>query len=391
MTVAPHVAAIVVAAGRGERMGASVAKPFLSLAGQPILVRAVRAVEACPLVSRVVVVVGTAQVDEARALLTAHGCTKVSAVVAGGQERQDSVWAGLAHVGEVEAVVVHDGVRPLAAPETMWAVVTAALETGAATAGIPARETVKIVDGMEATATLERNRIWIAHTPQAFRTDLLRAAHRHAREEGTLARDDAGLVERLGHRVRMVEDSPTNLKITVPEDLALAEAHLQQLGSTVVRTGIGFDAHRFASGRRLILGGVEIPAPRGLAGHSDADVLTHAIMDAVLGAAGLGDIGQRFPPDAPAYKDADSLPLLREVVEAVTAAGWRVAHIDVVVLAEAPRIGPYVDEMRQRLAAVLGVPPQSVSIKATTMEGMGAIGRGEGMAAQAVATLEASR
>ncbi len=391
MTATPHVAAIVVAAGRGERMGASVAKPFLSLAGQPILVRAVRAVEACPLVTHVVVVVGATQVAEARSLLAVHGCTKVTTVVAGGQERQDSVRAGLAHVGEVDAVVVHDGVRPLATPETVAAVVQAALETGAATAGIPARETVKVVEGAEVTTTLARSQIWIAHTPQAFRTDLLRTAHHRAREEGAFARDDAGLVERLGHRVRMVEDSPVNLKITVPEDLALAEAHLQRGRSAAVRTGIGIDAHRFAMGRRLILGGIEIPASRGLVGHSDADVLTHAIMDAVLGAAGLGDIGQRFSPSEPAYKDADSLHLLQQVVDAATAAGWRVAHVDAVVLAEAPRIGPYVEQMRERLAAVLGVAPLGVSIKATTLEGMGAIGRGEGIAAHAVATVEALR
>ncbi len=391
MMATPQVAAIVVAAGRGERMGVSVAKPFLPLGGQPILVRAVQAVENCPLVHRVVVVVEATQVAEARDLLAGHGCRKVTAVVAGGQERQDSVLAGLAHVGEVDAVVVHDGVRPLATSQIVTAVVHAALEAGAATAGIPARETVKMVDGTDVTATLDRGRIWIAHTPQAFRADVLREAHRRAREDGTVARDDAGLVERIGRRVRMVEDSPVNLKITVPEDLALAEAHLQRVQSTTVRTGVGFDMHRLAMGRRLILGGVEIPSPRGLAGHSDADVLTHAIIDALLGAAGLGDIGQRFPPDDPAFKDADSLQLLRQVVDAVTGAGWRIAHVDTVVLAEAPRIGPYIERMRGRVAATLGVAPTAVNIKASTLEGMGALGRGEGIAAQAVATLEALR
>lgn len=391
MTARPQVAAIVVAAGRGERFGASVAKPFLPLGGQPVLVRAVRAVEDSPLVSHIVVVVSAAQVSQTQALLSAHGCRKVTAVVPGGPERQDSVQAGLAQIGEVDAIVVHDGVRPLATPETVTAVVTAALASGAATAGVPVRETVKQVEGTDVTATLDRTRIWIAHTPQAFRANLLRAAHERALEDGTRARDDAALVERLGHRVRMVEDSPLNLKITVPEDLAFAEAHLQRSGSTAVRMGLGVDAHRFAMGRRLILGGVEIPSPRGLTGHSDADVLIHAIMDALLGGAGLGDIGGRFPPDDPQYKDASSLRLLAEVVELVASAGWRLAHVDTVVLAETPRIGPYVEQIRQRLANVLGVAPQAVNVKATTLEGMGALGRGEGIAVQAIATLEARR
>ncbi len=391
MTASPQVAAIVVAAGRGERFGASVAKPFLMLGGQPVLVHAIRAVEGCPLVSQIVVVVSQAEIAQTRALLSVHGCHKVTAVVPGGPERQDSVAAGLAEIGEVDAVVIHDGVRPFAAPETVTAVVTAALASGAATAGIPSRETVKQVEGTDIIATLDRTHIWIAHTPQAFRTNLLRAAHRRAHEDGTRARDDAALVERLGHRVRVVEDSPLNLKITVPDDLVLAEGHLRRAGVVPVRTGLGVDAHRFAEGRRLILGGVEIPAPRGLAGHSDADVLTHAIMDALLGGAGLGDIGQRFPPEDPQYKDADSLRLLTNVVELVANAGWRVAHVDTVVLAETPRISPYIERIREQLAGVLGVTPQAVSVKATTLEGMGALGRGEGIAVQAIATLEADR
>ncbi len=389
MTGLPSVAAIVVAAGRGERFGAAVAKPFLPLNGAPILVHAVRAVETSPLVNRVVVVVAASEVSQAQDLLAAHGCHKVTAVVPGGAERQASVQAGLAHIGNVDAVVVHDGVRPLATPETVTAVVRAALESGAASAGIPVRETIKHVDGDVVTATVDRTHIWIAHTPQAFRTDVLRTAHQRAREDGTQARDDAALVERLGQAVRIIEDSPLNLKITVPEDLALARAYLQQGSAVPVRTGLGIDAHRFGSGRRLILGGVEIPAAQGLLGHSDADVLTHAIIDALLGAAGLGDIGEHFPPDDPQYANADSLQLLRTAQTLVASAGWRLVHVDTVILAERPRIGPHVKVIRERLAGVLGVPPIAISVKATTFEGMGAVGRGEGIVAQAIATVEA--
>lgn len=378
-------AAVIVAAGRGERLGGTLPKAFVPVAGIPMLLRTVRRVALAPVVDRVIVVVGGPDVERARALLDTNGVRKVAAVVPGGAHRQDSVSAGLAHVGDAPVSVVHDGARPLVTPALVTAVVEAAAETGAASAGVPVRETVKLIDGGDATQTLDRDRLWIARTPQAFRTDLLLEAHRRAKAEGFSGTDDAVLVERLGHRVRMVEDSPQNVKITVPADIALAEAYLGS--GTAVRTGIGYDAHRLTMGRALRLGGVEIPFPRGLAGHSDADVLTHAIMDAVLGAAGLGDIGTHFPPADPAYSGADSVELLRRVAAMVIHAGWRVAHVDSVVLAEAPPLTPHTPEMRARLAAALGIEPTAVSIKATTTEGMGPIGRGEGIAAQAVATL----
>lgn len=378
-------AAVIVAAGRGERLGGTLPKAFVPVAGLPMLLRTVRRVELAPVVDRVIVVVGRPDVERARGLLDTNGVRKVAAVVPGGAHRQDSVSAGLAHVGDAPISVVHDGARPLVTPALVTAVVEAAAETGAASAGVPVRETVKLIDGGDATQTLDRDRLWIARTPQAFHTALLLEAHRRAKAEGFSGTDDAVLVERLGHRVRMVEDSPQNVKITVPADIALAEAYLGS--GTAVRIGIGYDAHRLTMGRALRLGGVEISFPRGLAGHSDADVLTHSIMDAVLGAAGLGDIGTHFPPADPAYGGADSVELLRRVAAMVIHAGWRVAHVDSVVLAEAPPLAPHITEMRARLAAALGIEPPAVSIKATTTEGMGAIGRGEGIAAHAVATL----
>lgn len=391
MTADPPAAAIVVAAGRGARMGASVAKAFLSLAGRPMLAHTVEAVERAQSVAEVVVVVAPADVEATQALLARRGPGKVAAVVAGGAQRQDSVFAGLQRTGDAGVVVVHDGARPLVDPTVIDAVAAAAARTGAASAGLPMRETVKDVDAGSVTTTLDRSRLWIAHTPQAFRAELLREAHRRAREHGTQASDDAALVESLGHRVQMVVDSPSNLKITVPDDLEMAEALLARRSGSGVRTGVGVDAHRLVMDRPLILGGVAIPSPRGLAGHSDADVLAHAITDAVLGAVGLGDIGTHFPPDDPAYKDADSLDLLARAVEMVRSAGGRVVHVDATVLAEAPRLGPYVAEMRVRLAGVLAVDPSAVNVKATTMEGMGAVGRGEGIVAHAVATISGIR
>jgi len=381
----PQAAAVIVAAGRGERLGATIPKAFVAVAGVPMLLHAARRVALSPEVGRIVVVVGASDVDRARMLLMQHGVRNVTAVVPGGAHRQDSVFAGLSHLGEAPVAVVHDGARPLVPPDVVTAVIQAAAEAGAASAGLPVRETVKLVDGADARQTLDRDRLWVAHTPQAFRTALLREAHHRAKAEGFYGTDDAVLVERLGYAVRMVEDSPRNLKVTVPADLDLAEAYAGQ--RQIVRTGIGYDAHRLALGRLLRVGGVEIPWPRGLAGHSDADVLAHAIMDALLGGAGLGDLGRHFPPGDPAFRGADSIELLRRVAAMAAGAGWRVVHVDSTVLAEAPRLAPYIPQMRERLAAALGVDSSAVNVKATTTEGMGAIGRGEGIAAHAVATL----
>lgn len=381
----PQAAAVIVAAGRGERLGATIPKAFVAVAGVPMLLHAARRVALSPEVGRIVVVVGASDVDRARMLLMQHGVRNVTAVVPGGAHRQDSVFAGLSHLGEAPVAVVHDGARPLVPPDVVTAVIQAAAEAGAASAGLPVRETVKLVDGADARQTLDRDRLWVAHTPQAFRTALLREAHHRAKAEGFYGTDDAVLVERLGYAVRMVEDSPRNLKVTVPADLDLAEAYAGQ--RQMVRTGIGYDAHRLVLGRLLRVGGVEIPWPRGLAGHSDADVLAHAIMDALLGGAGLGDLGRHFPPGDPAFRGADSIELLRRVAAMAAGAGWRVVHVDSTVLAEAPRLAPYIPQMQERLAAALGVDSSAVNIKATTTEGMGAIGRGEGIAAHAVATL----
>lgn len=383
----PSTAAVVVAAGRGERLGATLPKAFLPVLGRPMLVRTVQAVEACTLVRSVIVVVAPESIADAGAVLRDAGCRRIAGIVAGGAQRQDSVAAGLAHAGDPEVVVVHDGARPLVRPQVIDAVVRVAAETGAASAGVPMRETVKSVRGQTVTGTLDRGALWIARTPQAFRTTLLREAHRRALADGFRGPDDAVLVERLGHPVRMVEDSAANVKITVPDDLAFVEAYLRGDAPAMTRTGMGVDTHRLQMGRRLRLGGVDIPAPRGLGGHSDADVLLHAVMDALLGAAGLGDIGSHFPPQDPAYRGADSLALLSRVGEMVAQAGWAVAHVDSTVLAEAPPLAPHIPRIRERIAGALGIDESAVSVKATTTEGLGAIGRGEGITAYAVATI----
>jgi 2-C-methyl-D-erythritol 4-phosphate cytidylyltransferase / 2-C-methyl-D-erythritol 2,4-cyclodiphosphate synthase len=385
-----RVAAVVVAAGRGERLGAP-DKVVLQLAGRPMLAWSLRALEQAKSIGPVVVVAGSHTLEAIGSLVRDEGFAKVQAIVAGGERRQDSVGAGLEALPEgIEIVVIHDGARPLAEPELFDRCAAAATERGAAIAATPVADTLKRV--MEGTirGTVDRTGLWAAQTPQAFRLESLRKAMTVS--SGEIVTDEARLCEVAGLSVTVVPSSLENMKITHAEDIPMADAILRaRQGSlpsaALMRTGIGYDTHRFASGRRLVLGGVEIPHDRGLEGHSDADVLLHAIADAILGAAALGDIGQHFPPSEERFRDADSQLLLREAIHLAREAGWAPGNVDATVLAEAPHVAPYVLLMRERIAACLGLSLDAVSVKATTNEGMGSIGRGEGIAALATATL----
>ena len=235
-------------------------------------------------------------------------------------------------------------------------------------------------------STLPRDRIWLAQTPQGFRLDVLRGAVEVGRG-GIEATDEALLAERMGHPVRLVEGDVANLKVTTAADVDRAAARLAQRGGGAVRIGVGYDSHRMAAGRRLVLGGVEIPHDAGLAGHSDADAVCHAVTDALLGAIAAGDIGQHFPDTDPQWAGASSIELLRGAVAIVRAHGWDPGNVDVVVIAERPTLRPYIDAMRERLADPLGLPPDAISIKAKTAEGLDAVGRGEAVAVHAVATV----
>lgn len=373
------VGAIVAAAGRGERLGRG-PKALVSLAGRPLLRWALLSLADCPLVSEIVIAAPPEEETAVRRL--AGDFPQVRAVVPGGEHRQHSVARGLAALsGEVRWVVVHDAARPLVTPGLVEAVIRAAWEAGAALAAVPVADTLK--EGRErVTRTLSREGVWQAQTPQAFRRDWLERAHRQAAREGYVATDDSALLEKYGYPVRLVRGNRLNLKITEPEDLAWAEAWLER--SAPVRVGIGFDAHRLVEGRRLVLGGVEIPFPRGLEGHSDADALCHAVMDALLGAAGERDIGHWFPPADPRFRAARSLELLRQVADTLRRRGWVPVNVDLTVVAEAPLLAPYLPQMKINLAEALGLAPEAVGVKATTAEGMGALGRGEGIAAWAV-------
>lgn len=383
-----RASAIVVAAGKGERMGSGVKKQFRLLKGRPVLHWALAAIEAAPSIEEIVVVTGASDVAAVAADVKGK-FSKVTRVVAGGETRQESVARGLEALGPgTRWVVVHDGARPLVEPALVERVLAAAKESGAATAAVKVKDTIKLVDQHgQVERTLERSRLWAVQTPQAFSRELL--ARAHAWGKGKQVTDDCGLVEAMGHPVTVVEGSERNLKLTTQEDLAILEA-LAANGEAQERvpvTGFGLDVHRLAPGRELVLGGVRIPHPLGLSGHSDADVLTHAIMDALLGAAGLGDIGQHFPDTDPAYRGASSLKLLEKVRELVVTAGAQIVHVDAFVSAEAPRLSPYIPDMRRNLAQAMGIGVEWVSVKAGTSEGMGPVGRGEAIEARAVATL----
>lgn len=379
--------AVIVAAGAGSRMGDGPRKQYRLLAGRPVLAYTLRAFEDTEMIGSIALVVTPGDEEWCRRdIVERCGCRKVAAVVPGGRERQESVRQGLEALPPAPLVVIHDGVRPFVTREQVEAVVEAAAEHGAATLAVPAKDTVKIGDaaGM-AVETLPRERLWLVQTPQAFRRDVILSAHERARAEGFTGTDDASLVERLGGRVALVPGDYANIKITTPEDLTYARALTGE--ATSLRTGFGYDVHRLVEDRPLILGGVNISYPRGLLGHSDADVLTHAVMDALLGAAALGDIGQYFPDTDPRYEGASSLDLLAAVARLLADKGLTVNNIDATVVAQAPKLAPHIPAMRANLARVLGLNPDRVSVKATTTEGLGFTGTGEGIAAHAVATV----
>jgi 2-C-methyl-D-erythritol 2,4-cyclodiphosphate synthase len=315
---------------------------------------------------------------------------KVQAIIPGGNRRRDSVAAGLNAIAGVDWIIVHDGARPFVSEVLIDRVLDAARRWGAATAALPVTDTLKQVSEGHVRRTVNRGGLYAVQTPQAFRAGLLRDAHRQVPMTEAVT-DDAELVERLGEAVVIAPGDPANIKITTPDDLDLARRYaaardaIQAEGA--IHVGLGYDIHPLAPDRPLVLGGVTIAHPRGLAGHSDADVLAHAVTDALLGAAGQRDIGYYFPPDDPAYRDASSVSLLRSVAERLRREGWSVTNVDAVLQAEAPLLAPFVEAMRECLAGALGIMVGQVGIKATTMEGLGPIGRGEGIAAQAVVLL----
>jgi 2-C-methyl-D-erythritol 4-phosphate cytidylyltransferase / 2-C-methyl-D-erythritol 2,4-cyclodiphosphate synthase len=379
-----HVSAIIAAGGRGSRVGAGLPKQLLAISGVPILQRSVEAFLDHGLVNEVIVALPPEILAAPPPYLASRH--KPVSLVEGGARRQDSVALAFAHVSpEADVVVVHDAARPLVSPGLIDRTLAAAVEHGAALAALRATDTVKRAgaDGL-VIETVPRDQVYLAQTPQAFHVDVLRMAL----SSGMEATDEATLVERAGFPVRLVEGDPRNVKITTAADMSLAERLMTDGGLMGIRVGNGYDLHRLVAGRPLVLGGVTIPFELGLAGHSDADVVCHAVTDAVLGAAALGDIGQHFPDTDPRWKDADSMKLLAHASALVREAGWTVTNVDVVVIAERPKLLPVVPQIRENLAAALHCGVEQVSVKGKTNEGVDATGAGQAIAAHAVALLQ---
>jgi 2-C-methyl-D-erythritol 4-phosphate cytidylyltransferase/2-C-methyl-D-erythritol 2,4-cyclodiphosphate synthase len=370
--------ALIVAAGSGSRMGGGVPKQFMPLAGKPVLRWAVEALIAHPAIHAVRVVIGQGQKKSARDALNG---LDVGEPIAGGAERADSVRAGLAAI-EGDGVLVHDAARPFCPPEVIDRLIASLEFFDGAAPVLPVGDTMARA-GEIIGEPVDRHGIARVQTPQAFRLASLRAAYH--RWSGPPPTDETTVMRSAGMRVAAVEGDPALEKLTTPADLSRAEQWLA--GRLVPRTGLGFDVHVFAGAGPVMLGGIAIPHVRGLAGHSDADVVLHAITDAVLGAAGFGDIGEHFPPSDAAWKGASSDRFLAQAAELVRGKGAIIDHVDCTVIAEEPKVGPHRSAMRERIAGILGVSPTQVSIKATTTEGLGFTGRREGIAAQAVASI----
>lgn len=367
---------IIAAAGLGQRMGGPVPKLLLPLEGRTILETTVDACASTGFFDCILVVTHPDYVVECKNMV-GPGIR----VVPGGDTRQESVRLGLSALEEAlpgcRLALIHDGARPFVTREILEAALEGAAGHGAAVAAVPVKDTIKILEDGH-IRTPDRRTLFAAQTPQAFAMDVIMDAHRRAVAEGYEGTDDAQLAERAGYAPILTPGGYSNLKVTTPEDLPAREEW---------RAGTGFDTHALVRGRPLVLGGVDIPFEAGLLGHSDADVLTHAVMDALLGAAGLGDIGMMFPDTDPAYQGIRSLTLLERAWERIRTMGYRLSSLDMTLIAQRPKMAPYREEVIGNLAGILGCPRDRINFKATTTEKLGIPGREEGMAAEAVCIL----
>lgn len=403
-------AVIIAAAGSGKRMGGGISKLYRKIGGVPVLVRTLRAFCQHPHIDEIFIVTRAEDLEFCRKeIVEAYGINKVKAILSGGKERQDSIYSALLAVGEdIDYVLVQDGARPLVTAEVIDRVLEGLFRHSGAVPAVACKDTVKRRgNGGFAVETPDRSQLFSVQTPQGFHRELLLCAYRQAFAEEFYGTDDAVLVERIGEKVYLVKGDYRNIKITTPEDISMAEAILkeghpregeadfgkEQESTPIwhrIRIGSGFDVHAFEKGRALILGGVEIPHEKGLLGHSDADVLTHAVMDAMLGACGLGDIGRHFPDQDPAYEGISSLVLLAQVRQLVFKQGYQLGNLDATLIAQRPKLSPYIGEMIRSLGQTLGLSQEEhsrINVKATTTEHLGFTGREEGIAAMATVLL----
>jgi 2-C-methyl-D-erythritol 4-phosphate cytidylyltransferase/2-C-methyl-D-erythritol 2,4-cyclodiphosphate synthase len=372
-------------------MGNPLPKQFLLLAGTPVIIHTIRAFKQVSAINEIILVVPTDHIPLTKKILHDHNLEQCCTIVSGGQKRQDSVEAGMNAAGETDFLIVHDGVRPLIDKPTIEECLEAAKKHGAAIVAVPVNDTLKQVTDKSINNTVNRTGLWRAQTPQAARKSLLEKAYKTAHATNFIGTDESSLLENMDCMVVVIDGSEKNIKITHPEDILLAEALLMdgtmKAQRMVTKIGHGYDAHRLVTGRPLVLGGVTIPHTLGLLGHSDADVLTHALCDALLGSVGSGDIGQHFPDSDPAYKGIESLILLEQVVDLLTKKGYCLGNADITIIAQQPKLARFLPEMQKKLTAICKTSVNSINIKATTTEEMGFAGRQEGIACHAVVTV----
>jgi len=388
MQPAPLHAVLIVAAGRGSRAGAGPAKQYRRIGGEPVLRRTLARFSGEPRIGAIQVVIHPD--DTALYEASIEGLDKLCPPVFGGAARQDSVRLGLEALAPLgpAAVLIHDAARPFVSSRIIMEVLDALEAHDGALAALPVTDTLKQVADGHITATLPREHLWRAQTPQGFRFRPIRDAHAQAAKAGRDDfTDDAAVAEWAGLDVTVVMGSGANVKLTTSEDIRMADEQLNPAGAHEFRTGTGFDVHAFTAGSHVTLCGIDIPHTLGLKGHSDADVAMHALTDALLGALAEADIGAHFPPSDSQWKDAPSRRFLSHAADLIAARGGQITHVDVTIICEAPKIGPHREAMRSQLAEILGLEPGRVSVKATTTEGLGFAGRREGIAAQAAATL----
>lgn len=380
----PDCVALIVAAGSGERFGGDIPKQYQDLAGAPILRRSVLAFLRHPSIRAVQVVINP---DHRQLYDTAIKGLDLPEPITGGVTRQDSVRFGLEALQKQKPsyVLIHDAARPLIDDATITRVYEALQKHPAAIAAKPLVDTLKRGEDGVVAATIDRNNLWQAHTPQGFRFDAIFDAHQQLK--GQALTDDAAVAERMGMKVALVHSNPDNMKLTNPDDLDRAQRLLGYGALPDVRTGYGYDVHRLVPGDAITLCGHTFAHDRKLEGHSDADAALHALTDALLGTIGEGDIGMHFPPSNPKWRGADSTHFLQHAVDLVRQRGGAISHVDLTIICERPKIGPQRAAMQERLATLLRLAKDRVSIKATTTEGLGFTGRGEGLAVQAICTV----
>lgn len=399
------IAVIIAAAGMGRRVGGPIPKQFMSLGGQPVLAKTAMAFEMMPEIDYIFIVTNEEYMEHCREITKEYGISRLTGIVKGGTERQDSVYNALTETvrmcPDAAYVLIHDGARPFVSREVIMNVIQSTIQNGAAVACVPMKDSLRKLEtsaaGSENTGeagentaacnagetgafresrAVDRSEYFAVQTPQGFRTSELLHAYEKAAADGYYGTDDASLAERAGIRVAIAGGDYANIKITTREDIPMES-----------RVGTGFDVHKFEEGRKLILGGVEIPYEKGLAGHSDADVLLHALMDALLGAAALGDIGRHFPDTDDKYRGISSLKLLEHVAGLLKSEGYSIGNVDVTIIAQAPKIAPHIEDMRENIARILKLEKSRINIKGTTTERLGFTGRKEGIAAEAVCSI----